>query len=102
MQRATEITADRDYLLLWLNDNKLSKKNLERKISIIALIVKATKASMRHLETTGCPLQNKNKFLVRNRQKVMTQCHEGKKGVESGVRKLMESVTTRFLDINEY
>lgn len=61
-KRLTDITNERDDLLLWLNNYRVSKNDLERKVLKQDVAVEVLKASMKQLEKTGARYRTRLDF----------------------------------------
>lgn len=93
-----EITAEADLLLLWLNDYKVLKENMKRKVSEEKEIVKAMTTFMKQLENM-CTLQNKARLLLNGNKELFKRFGEQMAVVGQSEGELVKSIATRFVAI---
>lgn len=95
--RVVELTAEKDELVVRVNDYKVARENLERKLSEQDVILKAMTASVKNLEKTVSSLEEENRLLKKTNEELTATYGGQKTVVGKSVEKLVKSVPTRFV-----
>lgn len=93
-----KLTAERDELLLPLRNYKVSKENLERKLSEQEVIVEVMVASVKQPEKKVSSMENKKILLQKRKQLLMGTYGRQNIVIRTSVEKLIKTVPTRFIE----
>lgn len=100
VERVLEITAERDDILLRLNDHSVSNEALERKMSKQDAIFTAKTAPIKQLEKKLSLLKYENRLLEETNEEVMRPFAEQDQAVRRVVTKLLKSVASRSVAVS--
>lgn len=98
-ERVSEVTAEKDVLLLPFHDYNLTKENQKRKHLVRNVSLKANTVSWKYLAKKFSSSENKMRLLEKTNEGLLRRYGDQKKAVGSSVRKLVNGLATPFVGI---